>query len=256
MSNKQKNLRKRLSLQNKNLKNNKLDEMAENMGLDKVEEEKEVTDEIDHLKIFSEEQRKKEKEEEAKKYLKPIIEEEDPLKYFEKNKAKEAEDEDPINFIKEKEELMSYSLPKMLGIINELNEEALAEKINKRDIPQEINIEKKPEKEKYSMEERKKKLEKRYKTSLRLTQRKGFETRAKDKLMQRLQKYKNEVNASDTIKKAEKNTETKNNNNSNTLLSAEEQVSNKTNTNTVPIKKEVDLSLFMKKNKDDKNEKE
>jgi hypothetical protein len=254
MSNKQKNLRKRLSLQNKNLKNNKLDEMAENMGLDKVEEEKEVTDEIDHLKIFSEEQRKKEKEEEAKKYLKPIIEEEDPLKYFEKNKAKEAEDEDPINFIKEKEELMSYSLPKMLGIINELNEEALAEKINKRDIPQEINIEKKPEKEKYSMEERKKKLEKRYKTSLRLTQRKGFETRAKDKLMQRLQNYKNSINAGDTIKKAEKNNEGKNN--SNTLLSAEEQVSNKTNTNTVPIKKEVDLSLFMKKNKDDKNEKE
>jgi len=254
MSNKQKNLRKRLSLQNKNLKNNKLDEMAENMGLDKIEEEKEVTDEIDHLKIFSEEQRKKEKEEEAKKYLKPIIEEEDPLKYFEKNKAKEAEDEDPINFIKEKEELMSYSLPKMLGIINELNEEALAEKINKRDIPQEINIEKKPEKEKYSMEERKKKLEKRYKTSLRLTQRKGFETRAKDKLMQRLQNYKNSINAGDTIKKVEKNNEGKNN--GNTLLSAEEQVSNKTNTNTVPIKKEVDLSLFMKKNKDDKNEKE
>ena len=254
MSNKQKNLRKRLSLQNKNLKNNKLDEMAENMGLDKVEEEKEITDEIDHLKIFSEEQRKKEKEEEAKKYLKPIIEEEDPLKYFEKNKAKEAEDEDPINFIKEKEELMSYSLPKMLGIINELNEEALAEKINKRDIPQEINIEKKPEKEKYSMEERKKKLEKRYKTSLRLTQRKGFETRAKDKLMQRLQNYKNSINAGDTIKKVEKNNEGKNN--GNTLLSAEEQVSNKTNTNTVPIKKEVDLSLFMKKNKDDKNEKE
>jgi len=254
MSNKQKNLRKRLSLQNKNLKNNKLDEMAENMGLDKVEEEKEVTDEIDHLKIFSEEQRKKEKEEEAKKYLKPIIEEEDPLKYFEKNKAKEAEDEDPINFIKEKEELMSYSLPKMLGIINELNEEALAEKINKRDIPQEINIEKKPEKEKYSMEERKKKLEKRYKTSLRLTQRKGFETRAKDKLMQRLQNYKNSINAGDTIKKVEKNNEGKNN--GNTLLSAEEQVSNKTNTNSVPIKKEVDLSLFMKKNKDDKNEKE
>ena len=237
MSNKQKNLRKRLSLQNKNLKNNKLDEMAENMGLDKVEEEKEVTDEIDHLKIFSEEQRKKEKEEEAKKYLKPIIEEEDPLKYFEKNKAKEAEDEDPINFIKEKEELMSYSLPKMLGIINELNEEALAEKINKRDIPQEINIEKKPEKEKYSMEERKKKLEKRYKTSLRLTQRKGFETRAKDKLMQRLQNYKNSINAGDTIKKAEKNNEGKNN--GNTLLSAEEQVSNKTNTNTVPIKKKL-----------------
>ena len=254
MSNKQKNLRKRLSLQNKNLKNNKLDEMAENMGLDKLEEEKEFPEEVDHLKIFSEQQRKKEKEEEAKKYLKPIIEEEDPLKYFEKNKAKEAEDEDPINFIKEKEELMSYSLPKMLGIISEFNEDNLAEKINKRDIPEEINIEKKPEKEKYSMEERKKKMEKRYKTSLRLTQRKGFETRAKDKLMQRLQNFKNSINAGDTIKNAENNTETKKAGNSNTLLSAEEQVSNKTTINTVPTKKEVDLSQFMKKNNDDKKE--
>ena len=89
------------------------------------------------------------------------------------------------------------------------------------------------------MEERKKKLEKRYKTSLRLTQRKGFETRAKDKLMQRLQNYKNSINAGDTIKKAEKNNEGKNN--GNTLLSAEEQVSNKTNTNTVPIKKSMML---------------
>ena len=253
MSNKQKNLRKRLSLQNKNLKNNKLDEMAENMGLDKVEEEKELTDEVDHLKIFSEQQRKKEKEEEAKKYLKPIIEEEDALNFFEKNKAKEAEDQDPLNFIREKEELMSYSLPKMLGIINEFNEDDLAKKIINRDIPEEINIEKKPEKEKYSMEERKKKLEKRYKTSLRLTQRKGLETRAKDKLMQRLQNFKNSINAGDTLKK-ENNLELKNNDNGNTLLSAEEQVSNKTNTNKVPIKKEVDLSLFMKKNKDDKNE--
>ena len=254
MSNKQKNLRKRLSLQNQNLRNNKLNEIAENMGLDKAEEENDVTDEIDHLKIFKEEQRKKEKEEEAKKYLKPILEEDDPLKYFEKNKAKEAEDEDPLNFMKKKEELMSDSLPKMLGIISDFNENTLAEKIKNNDIPEEINIEKKPEKEKYSMEERKKKLEKRYKTSLRLTQRKGFETRAKDKLMQRLQNYKNSINAGDTIKKAEKNNEGKNS--GNTLLSAEEQVSNKTNTNTVPIKKEVDLSLFMKKNKDDKNEKE
>ena len=252
MSNKQKNLRKRLSLQNKNLKNNKLDEMAENMGLDKVEEEKEVTDEIDHLKIISEEQRKKEKEEEAKKYLKPIIEEEDPLKYFEKNKAKEAEDEDPLNFMKKKEELMSDSLPKMLGIISDFNENTLAEKIKNNDIPEEINIEKKQENEKYSMEERKKKMEKRYKTSLRLTQRKGFETRAKDKLMQRLQNYKNSINAGDTIKNTEKLTETKKNSNSNTLLSAEEQVSNKTSNNTVVTKKDIDLSDFMKKTNDKK----
>ena len=250
MSNKQKNLRKRLSLQNQNLKSNKLDEIAEKGESDKVEEEKEFTDEVDHLKIFSEQQKKKKKEEEAKKYLKPILEEDDPLKYFEKNKAKEAEDEDPLNFMKKKEELMSDSLPKMLGIISEFNENELAEKIKNNDIPEEIHIEKKQENQKYSMEERKKKMEKRYKTSLRLTQRKGFEARAKDKLMQRLQNYKNSINAGDTIKNTEKLTETKNNGNSNTLLSAEEQVSNKTNNNTVVTKKDVDLRDFMKKTND------
>ena len=180
MSNKQKNLRKRLSLQNQNLKSNKLDEITGKGESDKVEEEKESIDEVDHLKIFSEQQRKKKKDEEAKKYLKPILEEDDPLKYFEKNKAKEAEDEDPLNFMKKKEELMSDSLPKMLGIISEFNENDLAEKIKNNDIPEEIHIEKKQENQKYSMEERKKKMEKRYKTSLRLTQRKGFEARAKD----------------------------------------------------------------------------
>ena len=252
MSNKQKNLRKRLSLQNQNLKSNKLDEITGKGETDKVEEEKESTDEVDHLKIFSEQQRKKKKDEEAKKYLKPILEEDDPLKYFEKNKAKEAEDEDPLNFMKKKEELMSDSLPKMLGIISEFNENDLAEKIKNNDIPEEIHIEKKQENQKYSMEERKKKMEKRYKTSLRLTQRKGFEARAKDKLMQRLQNYKNSINAGDTIKNTEKLTETKKNSNSNTLLSAEEQVSNKTSNNTVVTKKDIDLSDFMKKTNDKK----
>ena len=252
MSNKQKNLRKRLSLQNQNLKSNKLDEITGKGESDKVEEQKESTDEVDHLKIFSEQQRKKKKDEEAKKYLKPILEEDDPLKYFEKNKAKEAEDEDPLNFMKKKEELMSDSLPKMLGIISEFNENDLAEKIKNNDIPEEIHIEKKQENQKYSMEERKKKMEKRYKTSLRLTQRKGFEARAKDKLMQRLQNYKNSINAGDTIKNTEKLTETKKNSNSNTLLSAEEQVSNKTSNNTVVTKKDIDLSDFMKKTNDKK----
>ena len=252
MSNKQKNLRKRLSLQNQNLKSNKLDEITGKGETDKVEEEKESIDEVDHLKIFSEQQRKKKKDEEAKKYLKPILEEDDPLKYFEKNKAKEAEDEDPLNFMKKKEELMSDSLPKMLGIISEFNENDLAEKIKNNDIPEEIHIEKKQENQKYSMEERKKKMEKRYKTSLRLTQRKGFEARAKDKLMQRLQNYKNSINAGDTIKNTEKLTETKKNSNSNILLSAEEQVSNKTSNNTVVTKKDIDLSDFMKKTNDKK----
>ena len=250
MSKKAKDFRKRLSLQNQNVGKNKLNDVLGNMGLDKPEEEKEVTEEEDPLKYFSQKQRKKEKEEEAKKYLKPILEEEDPLKYFDKKKAKEAEDEDPLNFVKKKTDNEYDIVPKMLGIISEeLDENILAEKIKNNDIPEEVNIEKKNNNSKYSMEERKKKMEKRYKTSLRLTQRKGFEARAKDKLMQRLQNYKNVVNASDTIKTSEKNPEKKNT--GNTLLSAEEQVSNINTNNTVKTKKDIDLSSFMKK-KDDK----
>ena len=43
-------------------------------------------------------------------------------------------------------------------------------------MPEEINIEKKTTSEKYTTEERRKKMEKRFKTSLRLSQRKGFES--------------------------------------------------------------------------------
>jgi len=251
MSKKNKDFRKRLSLQNQNLGKNKLNEVLDNMGLDKPEEEKEVTEEEDPLKYFSQQQRKKEKEEEAKKYLKPILEEEDPLKYFDKNKEKEAEDEDPLKFVKNKEEKASDDLPKMMGVMisEEINEKSLSEKIKNNDIPEELNIGKKVVSDKYTMEERKKKMEKRYKTSLRLSQRKGFEARAKDKLMQRLQNYKNNlVNAGDTIKNNEKKPEQKNN--GNTLLSAEEQVSNNKTNNTIKTKKDVDLSSFMKKKED------
>ena len=59
MSKKNKDFRKRLSLQNQNLGKNKLNEVLENMGLDKPEEEKEVTEEEDPLKYFSQQQRKK-----------------------------------------------------------------------------------------------------------------------------------------------------------------------------------------------------
>ena len=248
MSRKAKDFRKRLSLQNQNLGLNKLNEVLENVGLNKREEEKEVTEEEDPLKYFSQQQRKKEKEEETKKYLKTIKEEEDPLKYFEKQKGKDAEDEDPLKFVKEKEEKASDSLPKILGIMisEELNEKTLSEKIKNNDMPEELIIDKKTQSDNYTVDERRKKLEKRVKTSLRLSQRKGFEARAKDKLMQRLQNFKNLVNASDTIKNTEKKSQKKNN--GNTLLSAEEQVSN--NNNTVKTKKDVDLSSFMKKKSD------
>ena len=86
-------------------------------------------------------------------------------------------------------------------------------------------------------------MEKRFKTSLRLSQRKGFEERAKDKLMERLKNYRNnKANAGDTIKNVEIINEKTNN--GTTLLSAEEQVNTQTTTKT---KKDVDLSSFMKK---------
>ena len=252
MSAKAKNLRKRLSLQNQNLGVNKLNEMAANMGIEKVEE-KEVTEEEDPLKYFSQQQRKKEKEEEAKRYLKPILEEEDPLKYFEKNNNEQlAEDEDPEKFVKKKEEKASDYLPKIMGkmISEEYDEKYLINKINNNELPEELNIGKtKSDANKLSLEERKKKMEKRAKTSLRLSQRQGYKVTAKDKLMERLQNFKNtnnpaKANATDNIKNNE------NKKSGNTLLSAEEQV----NMNKEPVKerKDVDLSNFMKKNDEKK----
>ena len=166
---KQRNLRQRLSLQNQNLQKNKLKEVLENDDNDN-EEEKEVVEEEDVLKNFSEQQRKKEKEEEAKKYLKPIKEEEDPLKYFDKKKSKEAEDEDPLFFIKESEERPSDDLPKTMGIMisEPMTEKTLIEKLNNDDFP-DILLPSKSRSNQYTHEERKKKMEKRFKTSLRLT---------------------------------------------------------------------------------------
>ena len=242
MSKKLKDFRKRLSLQNHNLGQNKLNEKAEQMGLEHMEENNEPeVEEEDVLKNWK-------KQEDAKKYLNPIEEEEDPLKYFEKKKAKEAEDEDPLHYIKSNEIKESDLIPKIMGIMisEELDEKTLSEKIKNNDLPKEINIEQNAITKKYSVEERKKKMEKRFKTSLRLSHRKGFEPKAKDKLMQRLQNYKKDKNilknVSDNVKIND------NKNNGNTLLSAEEQVSNKKN--PVTTKKDVDLSSFMKKKTD------
>ena len=66
----------------------------------------------------------------------------------------------------------------MLGIISEeLDENTLDKKIKYNDIPEEVNMEK--IKIILTIQWKKKKTEKRYKTSLRLIQRKRFETRAK-----------------------------------------------------------------------------
>ena len=94
------------------------------------------------------------------------------------------------------------------------------------------------------MEERKKKMEKRYKTSMRLSHRRGFEPQAKDKLMKRLQNYKKDKNL---VNKESDNKKTNVNKNiGNTLLSAEEQVSVE-NKKTPVVTKKIDLSLMEKK---------
>ena len=240
MSKKLRDFRKRLSLQNHNLGKNKLNEKAEKMGLENLADDNEPEiEEEDTLKNWK-------KEEEAKKYLNPIAEEEDPLKFFDRQKAKEAEDEDPLLYMKSKEENPSDLIPKIMGVMisEELNEKALNEKIKAHLLPDQINIEKNTVNKKYTMEERKKKMEKRYKTSMRLSHRRGFEPQAKDKLMKRLQNYKKDKNL---VKKESDNKKTNVNKNiGNTLLSAEEQVSVE-NKKTPVVTKKIDLSLMEKK---------
>ena len=240
MSKKLRDFRKRLSLQNHNLGKNKLNEKAEKMGLENLADDNEPEiEEEDTLKNWK-------KEEEAKKYLNPIAEEDDPLKFFDRQKAKEAEDEDPLLYMKSKEENPSDLIPKIMGVMisEELDEKTLNEKIKAHLLPDQINIEKNTVNKKYTMEERKKKMEKRYKTSMRLSHRRGFEPQAKDKLMKRLQNYKKDKNL---VNKESDNKKTNVNKNiGNTLLSAEEQVSVE-NKKTPVVTKKIDLSLMEKK---------
>ena len=240
MSKKLRDFRKRLSLQNHNLGKNKLNEKAEKMGLENLADDNEPdVEEEDTLKNWK-------KVEEAKKYLNPIAEEDDPLKFFDRQKAKEAEDEDPLLYMKSKEENPSDLIPKIMGVMisEELDEKALNEKIKAHLLPDQINIEKNTVNKKYTMEERKKKMEKRYKTSMRLSHRRGFEPQAKDKLMKRLQNYKKDKNL---VNKESDNKKTNVNKNiGNTLLSAEEQVSVE-NKKTPVVTKKIDLSLMEKK---------
>ena len=240
MSKKLRDFRKRLSLQNHNLGKNKLNEKAEKMGLENLADDNEPdVEEEDTLKNWK-------KEEEAKKYLNPIAEEDDPLKFFDRQKAKEAEDEDPLLYMKSKEENPSDLIPKIMGVMisEELDEKALNEKIKAHLLPDQINIEKNTVNKKYTMEERKKKMEKRYKTSMRLSHRRGFEPQAKDKLMKRLQNYKKDKNL---VNKESDNKKTNVNKKiGNTLLSAEEQVSVE-NKKTPVVTKKIDLSLMEKK---------
>ena len=239
MSNKirDKQKRQRLSLQNQNLVRNQLNLVIENI---KKEEEAEVTKEEDPLKYFSQQLRKKEKEKERLKYLKTIKEEDDPLKYFENNENTEKEELDPLKFVKENEALSDNDEPKVLGNLALHDEEKLTEAIKNNDIPEEIIINKKEEKEN-AVEEKQKKMHKRMKTALKLSSEGGLSKRLNDKLLQRLKNAINTVNDGEASKITESKKDT-----GNTLLGAEAQV-NPDSAQGAKQTKQIDLSAFMKK---------
>ena len=226
-----KNRRARLSLQNKDLVRNQLNIVMENMG---IKQEEEVTEEEDPLKFFSQQQRKKEKEEERKKYLLPIEEEDDPLKFFDK-KDNEEKELDPLKFLKNENQEEG---PKVLGNMALHDEEKLAEAIKKNDIPEEIIITKNEERS--SIKDKEKKMEKKLKTALRLSQRAGIIKRFNEKLLNRVKNYKNVANAEDAIKKPSESEPT-----GNMLLAADQQIDPDKNEQEVKQAKEVDLKNFM-----------
>ena len=227
--------RQRLSLQNRDLVRNQLNLVMENMGI-KPEDEPEVTEEEDPLKFFSQQERKRKKEEEAKKYLLPITEEEDPLKFFEQQKENEEKEKDPLKFVKESDEEKPAD-QKVLGNLALHDEKKLAEAIKNNDIPEEIVIKKKEHSNSQEKKNKEQKMVKRMKTALRFSQREALVTRAKDKLLKRLQESSN-AKAENVVKPIT------NEPSGNTLLGAEEQINPTTQTTTKQTK-EIDLKSFM-----------
>ncbi len=227
--------RQRLSLQNRDLVRNQLNLVMENMGI-KPEDEPEVTEEEDPLKFFSQQERKRKKEEEAKKYLLPITEEEDPLKFFEQQKETEEKEQDPLKFVKKSDEEKPAD-QKVLGNLALHDEKKLAEAIKNNDIPEEIVIKKKEHSNSQEKKNKEQKMVKRMKTALRFSQREALVTRAKDKLLKRLQESSN-AKAENVVKPIT------NEPSGNTLLGAEEQINPTTQTTTKQTK-EIDLKSFM-----------
>ena len=237
MKKRDKEKRKRMSLQNQDLIRNNLNLVIEK---NKDEEEKEVTEEEDPIKFFSQQQKKKKKEEEAKKYLLPITEEEDPLKYFDQqNKAEEAQD--PLKFLKNEQ------VEKGENVLNleKHDEQKLAEAIKNNELPEEIVVNKKENetKEPHSQKAKEQKMAKRMKTAVRLSL-KGFyqgQERDLEEVLRRVQNSKNTGNAQEAIDNMKGKATT-----GNTLLGSEEQVDPAKNPQA-PTTKKVDLKNFMQK---------
>ena len=236
MKKRDKERRKRMSLQNQDLIRNNLNLVIEN---NKNEEEKEVTEEEDPIKFFSQQQKKKKKEEEAKKYLLPITEEEDPLKYFDQqNKAEEAQD--PLKFLKN--EQVEEKGKNVLNL-EKHDEQKLAEAIKNNELPEEIVVNKKENetKEPHSQKAKEQKMAKRMKTAVRLSLKGFYQERDLEEVLRRVQNSKNTGNAQEAIDNMKEKATT-----GNTLLGSEEQVDPAKNPQA-PTTKKVDLKNFMQK---------
>ena len=226
--------RKRMSLQNQDLLRNNLNLVLEN----NKKEEEEVTQEEDPLKFFSQQEKKKKKEEEAKKYLLPITEEEDPLKFFDQqNKTEEAQD--PLKFLKNEQVGQGENILNL----EKHDEEKLAEAIKNNELPEEVVVKKKEREDKEPHEEKAKaqKLVKRMKTAQRLSLKGFYKERDIDEVLKRVQNSKNTGNAQDAIDNIKEKAAA-----GNTLLGSEEQVDPAKNPQATTTK-QVDLKNFMQK---------
>lgn len=226
--------RKRMSLQNQDLLRNNLNLVIEN----NKKEEEEVTQEEDPLKFFSQQEKKKKKEEEAKKYLLPITEEEDPLKFFDQqNKTEEAQD--PLKFLKNEQVDQGENILNL----EKHDEEKLAEAIKNNELPEEVVVKKKENeaKEPHAEKTKAQKMARRMKTAQRLSLKGFYKERDIDEVLKRVQNSKNTGNAQDAIDNMKEKAA-----GGNTLLGSEEQVDPAKNPQTTTTK-QVDLKNFMQK---------
>ena len=226
--------RKRMSLQNQDLLRNNLNLVIEN----NKKEEEEVTQEEDPLKFFSQQEKKKKKEEEAKKYLLPITEEEDPLKFFDQqNKTEEAQD--PLKFLKNEQVGQGENILNL----EKHDEEKLAEAIKNNELPEIVVVNKKENeaKEPHAEKAKAQKMARRMKTAQRLSLKGFYKERDIDEVLKRVQNAKNTGNAQDAIDNMKEKAA-----GGNTLLGSEEQVDPAKNPQTTTTK-QVDLKNFMQK---------
>ena len=232
MKKRDKEKRKRMSLQNQDIMRNNLNLVVENS---KKEEEKEVTEEEDPLKFFNQQERKK-------KYLLPISEEEDPLKFFDQqNKTEEAQD--PLKFLKNEQVEVEVDQGENILNLEKHDEEKLAEAIKNNELPEEIVVNKKTNeaKEPHGEKAKQQKLAKRMKTAQRLSLKGFYKTIDLEEVLRRVQNSKNTGNAQEVINNMkEKAAE------GNTLLGSGEQVDPAKNPQATTTK-QIDLKNFMQK---------